>query len=338
MARLQDFPSVTPTSSDNLLIVQSQGQGLANFGTVMGAKMNSANPTGTGALSINRKANTTVGGQSVTLGTNGTASGDQAVSEGNSTVASGNQSHAEGYLSTASGLRSHAEGQSTTASGNCSHAEGYQTTASGGNYGYGSHAEGQSTTASGQASHSEGYNTIANHFAQHVFGSCNAADTSTAAATSKGNYVEIVGNGSSDANRSNARTLDWSGNEMIAGDLTFNGNKSLTSTVDLFLKMVDFQISANNGTKNVVVTPTSNDYYSFLVVANARNSYGRACLLHVSGYVTASRAQVTNITGLTGLTIDTSSTTDYKFVFTNTTANVMDVRIIPLLSNSFTVT
>lgn len=31
MARLQDFPSVTPASSDNLLIVQPQGQGLAKI-------------------------------------------------------------------------------------------------------------------------------------------------------------------------------------------------------------------------------------------------------------------------------------------------------------------
>ena len=35
----------------------------------------------------------------------------------------------------------------------------------------------------------------------------------------KGNYVEIVGNGNSTA-RSNARTLDWSGNEVLAGKLT----------------------------------------------------------------------------------------------------------------------
>ena len=31
MARLQDFQTVTPTSSDKLLVVQSQGQGLATI-------------------------------------------------------------------------------------------------------------------------------------------------------------------------------------------------------------------------------------------------------------------------------------------------------------------
>ena len=35
MARLQDFSTVTPTANDNLLIVQSQGQGLASINSVI---------------------------------------------------------------------------------------------------------------------------------------------------------------------------------------------------------------------------------------------------------------------------------------------------------------
>ena len=38
MARLQDFQSVTPSASDNLLIVQPTGQGLASFGSTVGNK------------------------------------------------------------------------------------------------------------------------------------------------------------------------------------------------------------------------------------------------------------------------------------------------------------
>lgn len=45
-------------------------------------------------------------------------------------------------------------------------------------------------------------------------------DSSQSAATEKGTYVEIVGNGTNNNNRSNARTLDWSGNESLAGSLT----------------------------------------------------------------------------------------------------------------------
>jgi len=205
MGRLQDFPTVTPTSSDNLLVVQSQGQGLASWGS----KLDSANPTGTGALSLNRKANTTVADCSVAVGYNTEASGLRSFAEGHNTTASGDYSHAEGIATIASGDRSHAEGTSSTSSGLYSHAEN------------------QNTTASGQASHAEGLATIANHRSQHVFGEHNVADASTSVATSRGNYVEIVGNGANTSNRSNARTLDWSGNEVLAGGLKVNGSDNV---------------------------------------------------------------------------------------------------------------
>ena len=136
--------------------------------------------------------------------------------EGASTTASGISSHAEGASTTASGSYSHAEGASTTASGNYSHAEGGSTTASGGY----SHAEGYYTTASGNYSHAEGYNTTAQRRSQHVFGEYNILDNTGSNNSSKGSYIEIVGKGTSGSNRSNARTLDWSGNEVLAGKLT----------------------------------------------------------------------------------------------------------------------
>ena len=155
-----------------------------------------------------------------------------AHAEGRQTTASASSAHAEGYQTTASGTDSHAEGDRTTASGSASHAEGAFTTASG----IGAHAEGNGTTASGICSHTEGYasvasgtnshaegeNTIANHRNQHVFGSLNVADPSSAIADDPGTYVEIVGNGGSTDHpgRSNARTLDWDGNEALAGSLT----------------------------------------------------------------------------------------------------------------------
>lgn len=149
-----------------------------------------------------------------------TAAGQYAHAEGLGTAASGNGAHAEGYYTQATGKASHAEGgapsslRSTKATGNFSHAEGNITTASG-DY---SHSEGCRTTSAGQGSHAEGEWTTASNKSQHVFGECNAYDGSSAAATERGNYVEIVGNGTT-SNRSNARTLDWSGNERLAGDL-----------------------------------------------------------------------------------------------------------------------
>lgn len=197
----------------------------------LSTKMDKTNPTGTGSFSLNRRANSTVGVNSfVAGGTNNAAAGDTAHAEGFGTSASGVAAHSEGASTYATGNYSHAEGQYTTAQGTHSHAEGNSTTASG-NY---SHSEGESTTAAGNSSHSEGVGTIANRKSHHVYGEYNVVDTTGTYASDKGSYVEIVGNGTGTSARSNARTLDWSGNEWLAGSQTaVNGYKigSSNSTI-----------------------------------------------------------------------------------------------------------
>lgn len=146
-------------------------------------------------------------------------------SRGGIAIGSNNKSTGEfaiatGYGTLAFGIESFTEGNRTLADGYVSHAEGYQTEASGD----ASHAEGVQTEASGEISHAEGFQTIANHYAQHVFGAFNIADTSTANSNESGNYIEIVGNGEEDESRSNARTLDWSGNERLKGSLTLGAD------------------------------------------------------------------------------------------------------------------
>lgn len=106
----------------------------------------------------------------------------------------GNYSFAEGYYATASGPVSHAEGSGTTASGPMSHAEGYNT------------------TAKNEGAHAEGSNTTASSNYQHVQGKFNLED-------STGTYADIIGNGGTGSQRSNAATIDWSGNAWYAGDV-----------------------------------------------------------------------------------------------------------------------
>lgn len=113
------------------------------------------------------------------------------------------------------GWNAFAQGNITKASGNYSHAEGSGTMATA----LMSHAEGIATIASGYASHTEGTGTTANHDSQHAQGQFNIADNSTADSTERGNYAHIIGNGTSDTDRSNAHTLDWSGNAWFAGDV-----------------------------------------------------------------------------------------------------------------------
>ena len=188
--------------------------------------------------------------------------GEYAWAEGHSTKASGDYSHAEGFNTTAQSSCSHAEGNRTTASGDCSHAEGWKTIATGSNsHAEGwettsqsdcSHAEGRLTIASGDYSHAEGYYTTASGEDQHVQGKWNIADTTSA---------HIVGNGKYN-NRSNAHTLDWSGNAWFAGDVytgsTSGTNKDAGSKVLATKEYVDSKTSANYTYDKVVyVLPPS---------------------------------------------------------------------------------
>ena len=74
-----------------------------------------------------------------------------------------------------------------------------------------SHAEGRQTVAYGQYSHAEGIGTYAKANGQHVQGKWNVINNS---------YLDIVGNGTGPDARSNAYTLDASGNGIYAGKLT----------------------------------------------------------------------------------------------------------------------
>lgn len=145
----------------------------------------------------------------------GSTVGNYSCAEGENVTAGGYCSHAEGIGTTANGVYSHAEGAGARALGQQSHAEGALSIATGAC----SHSEGSGAESLGDCSHAEGFYTRANHKSQHVFGEYNIFDDSATESTARGNYVEIVGNGTSNT-RSNARTLDWNGNEVLAGKLT----------------------------------------------------------------------------------------------------------------------
>ena len=153
------------------------------------------------------------------------AYGKGAHSEGMSTTASGNGTHAEGYGAVASGDYSHAEGYETVAFSGAAHAEGGETVASG----VYAHAEGLETIASAQAAHAEGQNTVASGLATHAEGLRTVATQYYQHAQGKYNKecaawtTHIVGNGNSDTERSNAHTIDFSGNGWFAGAVTTNG-------------------------------------------------------------------------------------------------------------------
>lgn len=149
------------------------------------------------------------------------ASGNSSIALGNGNSASGVAATAEGYHTIASGTHSHAEGSATQSTMDDAHAEGNNTQATAPT----SHSEGRFTIAKGLSSHAQGYGTVASRLAQHVAGMYNIEDTQGANPYVEGEFIEIIGNGTMDNARSNARTLDWSGNETLAGDLTAKGGR-----------------------------------------------------------------------------------------------------------------
>ena len=186
-----------------------------------------------------------------------------ATAEGHNVIASGGYSHAENVGSVAIGTGAHAEGATCTAQGSYSHAEGFSTKA----VGYYSHSEGANTEANGNRSHAEGYyaiasgdvshaeglGTIAQGVAQHVGGKYNIADSTS---------LEIIGNGASDVNRSNARTLDPDGNEVLAGKLTVgvrgSNDMDVATLVDAYAAYVTETesgdiVSITDGASNIPV-------------------------------------------------------------------------------------
>ena len=142
---------------------------------------------------------------------NNVASAYYSHAEGYMTTANAPYSHAEGYGTVSSNIGTHAEGRETTASGNCSHAENTGCIASGSN----SHAEGYYTMATGEHSHASGNHTIAG-LEVFALGKYNKKAEDVAL---------VVGNGwgnDSHEYRSDALTLDYSGNLKLAGNLTAN--------------------------------------------------------------------------------------------------------------------
>lgn len=118
-------------------------------------------------------------------------------------------STSEGYNNEASSFCSHAEGEGTISQSNSSHSEGQSTKA----LSPAAHAEGCVSEARREYSHAQNHGTIANTVAQTALGKFNEQDNS-------GDYAVIIGNGTADDARSNALTVDWTGNVLMALDTT----------------------------------------------------------------------------------------------------------------------
>ncbi len=183
-----------------------------------------------------RASGSTVGYYSFVAGLNQEASGTlSAVGGGRDNVAKGNVAYigggdgnvADDYSSfVGGGASNEATGSTSVVCGGYNNeASGNDSSVLGGNANVASAP--YSSVLGGHGNRSTGE-------AQTVFGKYNATDN---------NMAEIVGNGTSNGNRSNARTLDWNGNETLAGDLllrggTFDVRSQINGKVDASVETV----------------------------------------------------------------------------------------------------
>lgn len=218
---------------------------------------------------------------------------DCAHAEGELTVADGESAHAEGSSTKAYGEGSHSEGMNTECNGGAAcHAEGHNTSLKGEGYGmhvegesctidvgdgapaHGTHAEGYhckiylyedldanpyySTDASG--AHAEGYYSIAGDIGQHAGGTFNKEHlrSSHEQVYTDSSILEVIGNGTAENKRSDARTLDRAGNGWFAGDLTCDavqGNHDKLYSLRQVAAFVETLPAMEFGTSNTVTVP-----------------------------------------------------------------------------------
>lgn len=171
-----------------------------------------------------RKSGSHIGLWSIVAGQYQEASGSHSAAVG------GIYNEASGWQSAVVGgtYNKSVESASAVVGGSYNEANGYRAAVVGGNSNEASGYRaavvgGTSNESQGANALAIGVNSIAKNANQFVFGRYNEQDTSANPSSNSGNYVEIVGNGNGVNARSNARTLDWNGNETLAGMLYCNG-------------------------------------------------------------------------------------------------------------------
>lgn len=146
------------------------------------------------AINLGRRSGTNIGYKSISLGTNSVASENYSISVGNFTESTATMAYSGG--------------SNTKSGGQNAVANGYKTKAMGRN----SVSNGESSESSGVNSYAGGLGTAALGENQYVIGKYNIKDTEE-------KYAIIIGRGTTDTNRKNAGTIDWSGNGWFAGDV-----------------------------------------------------------------------------------------------------------------------
>lgn len=223
---LNSIISVNPSepnvaSGDRSIAIGTGNQATANGAIAFGV-LNLA--TAQNAIAIgnkiqNKPANQATNLGAIAIGSSTQATGLYAVSVGNQTIASGGAAFAAGNFTEASGTFGVATGYATEAEARYSAAFGNSTDATGG--------------------------------ASFVIGAFNEPDANAVDSThgqESRKYIFIVGNGTDDSNRSNAMTVDWDGNAVVAGKLAVGA--APVNAMDVATKQYVDQQGGGGGTSD----------------------------------------------------------------------------------------
>ena len=147
-----------------------------------------------------------------------------------------------------------------------------------------------------------------------------------------GDYAEIVGNGSSQNSRSNARTLDWSGNETLAGTLYVNGSDEVATKSDFGAVTFKTNQITNGNSKTLDFGP-SGGCSTIVFVTGAANS--RMATIHL--LCNTSGRVYYSVTGSSGITVTQDSQTDYKAVINNASGGTVYILVVNYRGNAPTI-
>lgn len=231
---------------------------------------------------------------------------------------SGGLSFVHGY-GAATSFASVAVGYDTRATKAFALAEGFVTVASG----MASHAGGAHTEANEYASLAHGLYTRANGQAQTVVGRYNVADATSAL---------IIGNGTADNARSNAMTVDWNGNMVLAGSLTADGGMLLPGYTVSFSAVTSSYSADNrlfwNGSS---ISPGNFASATFAVILSTTPAVNRSALYIITTGSSSIAASLIGTSSAGNLNISFTNQNQIAYVTTgSTTASIVRATIIKI--------
>jgi len=271
---LVDTYTITYTNGNTTTFTVTNGADGDDGVVVRGTGTNSAvvinedypnSATGVASSAVGEE-NVASGEAAVAVGRKSIASGDYSFAGGNKsaqadypTTASGNDSFAFGLSAKATGQLAVAFGQKTEASGNMCFVSGNNASATGNS----TLSVGQYTAANANMAAALGNHTTATKGSSFVAGKWNVVD-----GENEDGHVLIIGNGTAEDARSNAFSVDWSGNGVFGGKLTVGA--APTNDLDVATKKyVDDNGGGGGGTPYTsnpealgTASPGSSSYYS----------------------------------------------------------------------------